>query len=67
MLRVVAVLVAFALVTLPLMPAQWLAVVLKRPRQTIIGNVARENVARTPRRTSTAPRSIPSRPREGGS
>ena len=31
MLRVIAVLVVFALVTLPLMPVQWLAVVLKRP------------------------------------
>jgi 1-acyl-sn-glycerol-3-phosphate acyltransferase len=31
MLRVVAVLVVFVLVTLPLMPAQWLAVALKRP------------------------------------
>ena len=31
MLRVFGVLVVFALVTLPLMPVQWLAVVLKRP------------------------------------
>ena len=31
MLRVIAVLVVFVLVTLPLMPAQWLAVALKRP------------------------------------
>jgi 1-acyl-sn-glycerol-3-phosphate acyltransferase len=31
MLRVVTVLVVFALVTLPLMPVQWLAVALKRP------------------------------------
>jgi len=31
MLRVIAVLVVFALVTLPLMPVQWLAVALKRP------------------------------------
>ena len=31
MLRVIAVLVVFVLVTLPLMPVQWLAVALKRP------------------------------------
>jgi 1-acyl-sn-glycerol-3-phosphate acyltransferase len=31
MLRVIVVIVVFALVTLPLMPLQWLAVVLKRP------------------------------------
>ncbi len=33
MLRLIAVVVVFALVTLPLMPLQWLAIALKRPRR----------------------------------
>ena len=47
MLRLVSVLVAVAVITLPLMPVQWAAVALKRPLRRLTVAALRGQAART--------------------